>query len=35
MVKPRALPVDIYIRVSRLGGRENRITEQEQERRAR
>ena len=35
MVKPRALPVDIYIRVSRLGGRENRITEQGQERRAR
>jgi DNA invertase Pin-like site-specific DNA recombinase len=28
-------PVDIYVRVSRLGGREHRITEAEQERRAR
>jgi DNA invertase Pin-like site-specific DNA recombinase len=34
MVKP-TLPVDIYVRVSRLGGREHRITEAEQERRAR
>ena len=34
MVKP-TLPVDVYIRVSRVGGRENRITEAEQEHRAR
>src|SRR4051812_44308221 len=34
MVKP-TLPVDIYIRVSRVGGRENLISPAEQERRAR
>jgi len=34
MVTP-TLPVDVYIRVSRVGGREHRITEAEQERRAR
>jgi DNA invertase Pin-like site-specific DNA recombinase len=34
MVKPTR-PVDIYVRVSRVGGREHRITEGEQERRAR
>jgi DNA invertase Pin-like site-specific DNA recombinase len=34
LIKPTK-PVDIYVRVSRIGGRENRITEEEQERRAR